>query len=48
MNTVRQLIETHQHRFVQIRRDLHQIPETAFTEEKTAAYILKQLEGCDG
>lgn len=31
-------------RFVQIRRDLHQIPELGFQEFKTQAYILSYLE----
>jgi amidohydrolase len=47
MNTLKPLIQDHQNRIIQIRRDLHQIPETAFTEEKTSAYLLKQLQAMD-
>lgn len=32
---------------IQTRRDLHRIPETAFTEEKTAKYLADQLKVLD-
>lgn len=38
------LIEAHESTYVQIRRDLHRIPETAFEEHKTAAYIARTLK----
>lgn len=32
---------------IQTRRDLHRIPETAFTEDKTAQYLADKLKGFD-
>ena len=32
---------------IQTRRDLHRIPETAFTEKKTARYLANKLKGLD-
>lgn len=40
---LKQLIGEQKDRVIKIRRDLHQIPEVAFTEEKTAAYIIDYL-----
>lgn len=38
-----QFIRNNNQQFVQLRRDLHRIPETAFAEIKTAAYIAAKL-----
>ena len=37
----------HEHRdlIIKLRRDLHRIPETAFTEEKTSRYVADYLRG---
>lgn len=43
MVDIRQLVYEHENLFIQTRRDLHQIPETAYTEKKTSAYVLKHL-----
>lgn len=49
MDNVRQLVEAEKDLFIETRRDLHQIPETAYTEEKTSAYVAEYLkrEGLD-
>jgi amidohydrolase len=39
MDDIKSLIKKHGDRIVQVRRDLHRIPETANTESKTAAYV---------
>lgn len=39
MVNVRQLVGDHKELIIQTRRDLHQIPETGFTEEETSAYV---------
>ncbi len=44
MNDIRRLIHTHKDLIVKTRRDLHQIPETAYTEKKTAAYVTDYLD----
>ena len=41
--SLKQLIEEQKDRVITIRRDLHQIPEVAFTEEQTAAYVIDYL-----
>ncbi len=41
---ISQCITDNQGLFVQLRRDLHRIPETAFTETKTAAYVAARLQ----
>jgi amidohydrolase len=38
------LIQTYKERVVKARRDLHRIPEVAYTEEKTSAYVADYLE----
>jgi amidohydrolase len=43
MDTIRQKIAGIKDRLTKIRRDLHQIPEPAYTETKTAAYLLNSL-----
>ncbi len=35
----RQLVNEYRDEIVSVRRDLHRIPETAFTEKKTSAYV---------
>jgi amidohydrolase len=39
MENVHQLVSEHKDLIIKIRRDLHRIPETAYTEKKTAAYV---------
>ena len=43
MVNVRQLVHEHKELIIQLRRDLHQIPETAFMEKKTSAYLTDYL-----
>ena len=43
MNDIRRLIHKHKDLIIKTRRDLHQIPETAYTEKKTAAYVTDYL-----
>ncbi len=43
MNDIRRLIHKHKDLIIKTRRDLHQIPETAYTEKKTAAYVTEYL-----
>ena len=35
----RQLVNEYRDQIISVRRDLHRIPETAYTEEKTSAYV---------
>ena len=47
MSDIHQLVLDHEKQFIDLRRDLHGIPEVACTEKKTSAYVadyLKQLE----
>ena len=37
-------VRSHQEQVVKTRRDLHRIPEVAFTEEKTSAYVADYLK----
>ena len=39
MDEIKSLIKKHSEKIVQVRRDLHRIPEPAYTESKTAAYV---------
>lgn len=39
MDEIKTLIQKHAGQIVQFRRDLHRIPETAYTESKTADYV---------
>ena len=41
---VKSLIQEYKERIVNTRRDLHRIPELAYTEEKTSAYVADYLE----
>jgi len=49
MVEISDLIRGHKDSVVKIRRDLHRIPEPAYTEEKTSAYVAEYLrkEGLD-
>lgn len=44
MQDVKNAVAAQKDFVVKLRRDLHQIPETAFTEEKTSAYVTRVLE----
>jgi len=44
MVEIKKLIDEIRDKVIQMRRDLHQIPETAFTEEKTSEYIAEYLK----
>jgi len=44
MVDIRQLVSEHKERVIRTRRDLHRIPETAYTEKKTSAYVAEYLE----
>jgi amidohydrolase len=43
MKDLKTLVRRHYQKIVQIRRDLHQIPETAYTEDKTSQYVTEVL-----
>ena len=43
MVDIRQLVSDYKELVINTRRDLHQIPETAYTEEKTSAYVTEYL-----
>jgi amidohydrolase len=43
MVNVRQLVMDRKNLIIQIRRDLHRMPETAYTEKKTSAYVADYL-----
>lgn len=43
MDDIKSLINKHSEKIVQVRRDLHRIPEPAYTESKTAAYVADYL-----
>jgi amidohydrolase len=43
MVDIHQLVSEHKELVVNTRRDLHQIPETAYTEKKTSAYVTEYL-----
>jgi amidohydrolase len=43
MENIHQLVSEHQDLIIKMRRDLHRIPETAFTEKKTSAYVADYL-----
>lgn len=44
MKVVRQLVDEHKDLIIRTRRDLHRIPETAYTEKKTSAYVTEYLQ----
>ena len=43
MENLHQLVSEQKDRIIQMRRDLHRIPETAYTEKKTSAYVADYL-----
>ena len=43
MDDIKHIMNKHADVIVQIRRDLHRIPETAYTEAKTSAYVADYL-----
>ena len=43
MVDIHQLVVEHKELVISIRRDLHRIPETAYTEKKTSAYVAEYL-----
>lgn len=43
MVDIHQLVSEHKEEVINARRDLHQIPETAYTEKKTSAYVAEYL-----
>lgn len=43
MDDVKRIVKEHQKLVFQTRRDLHRIPEPAYTETKTAAYVAEYL-----
>ena len=43
MDDLQHLLKTHSDSIIRMRRDLHRIPETAYTEAKTAAYVADRL-----
>jgi amidohydrolase len=45
MVDIHQLVVEHKELVIRIRRDLHRIPETAYTEKKTSAYVAEHLRG---
>ena len=44
MVSVRELVQKQKERIVRIRRELHQIPEPAYTEKKTSAAVAEHLK----
>ena len=43
MVDIHQLVSEHKELVIRTRRDLHRIPETAYTEKKTSAYVAEYL-----
>lgn len=44
MDDINAIVAKHSEKIVQLRRDLHRIPEPAYTESKTAAYVADYLD----
>jgi len=44
MDSLKKLVKDHEELIIALRRDLHRIPETAYTEKKTAAYVTAYLK----
>lgn len=44
MDDMKTLVARHMDSIIQFRRDLHKIPEPAYTEKKTSAYVALRLE----
>ena len=47
MNDIHQLVSEHKDLIINTRRDLHRIPETAYTEKKTSAYVIDYLNSLE-
>lgn len=47
MVDIQQLVADQKDRIVKLRRDLHRIPETAYTEKKTSAYVANYLNSLE-
>ena len=47
MDHIHQLVSEHKDLITKIRRDLHRIPETAYTEKKTSAYVIDYLNSLE-
>ena len=47
MDNIHQLVSEHKDIIINIRRDLHRIPETAYTEKKTSAYVADYLNSLE-
>lgn len=47
MKNVHQLVSEHKELIIKMRRDLHRIPETAYTEKKTSAYVADYLNSLE-
>lgn len=45
MDKLHRLVRDEEKHIIDLRRDLHRIPETAFTEKKTSAYVADYLQG---
>jgi amidohydrolase len=43
MDDIKKLVAAHKDTYIRTRRDLHRIPEPAFTEEKTSTYLAEYL-----
>ena len=44
MENIHQLVSEQKDLIIKLRRDLHRIPETAYTEKKTSAYVIDYLK----
>ena len=44
MDEIKNLLQKYREKIIQVRRDLHRIPETAYTESKTAEYVATYLD----
>lgn len=44
MEDIKDIVKSNESQIVHMRRELHQIPETAYNEVKTSAYVAKHLE----
>jgi amidohydrolase len=47
MVNIHQLVSEHKDLIIKMRRDLHRIPETAYTERKTSAYVADYLNNLE-
>ena len=44
MDDIKKVVAAYKEKYVRTRRDLHRIPEPAYTEEKTSAYVTEYLK----